>query len=202
MPSPCISVCRMDAVSGLCEGCFRTLDEIAAWGMHGRRRAARRVAAAGSTPRPGAGMKQITFHLDFISPYAYLAFEKLPQALQGLSYSVDYRPVLFAGLLKHHGQLGPGGDRAQARLDLPAGAVAGARARHPAADCRRRIPSTRWRCCGWRWPAARSGLAQPLCLRDDLPPRLARWRRCGGSAAPARSCRRCCSRSATLQATT
>jgi 2-hydroxychromene-2-carboxylate isomerase len=52
-------------------------------------------------------MKQITFHLDFISPYAYLAFEKLPQALQGLSYAVDYRPILFAGLLKHHGQLGP-----------------------------------------------------------------------------------------------
>ena len=52
-------------------------------------------------------MKHITFHLDFISPYAYLAFEKLPHALEGLSYSVDYRPVLFAGLLKHHGQLGP-----------------------------------------------------------------------------------------------
>ena len=52
-------------------------------------------------------MKHITFYLDFISPYAYLAFEKLPQALEGLSYSVDYRPVLFAGLLKHHGQLGP-----------------------------------------------------------------------------------------------
>lgn len=52
-------------------------------------------------------MKHITFYLDFISPYAYLAFEKLPAALQGLSYSVDYRPVLFAGLLKHHGQLGP-----------------------------------------------------------------------------------------------
>lgn len=52
-------------------------------------------------------MKQITCWLDFISPYAYLAFEQLPQALQGLSYSMDYRPVLFAGLLKHHGQLGP-----------------------------------------------------------------------------------------------
>jgi len=52
-------------------------------------------------------MKQITFYFDFISPYAYLAFEKLPEALQGLSYAVDYRPVLFAGLLKHHGQLGP-----------------------------------------------------------------------------------------------
>ncbi len=52
-------------------------------------------------------MKQITFYLDFISPYSYLAFEQLPQALQGLSYGVQYRPVLFAGLLKHHGQLGP-----------------------------------------------------------------------------------------------
>lgn len=29
--SPCSSVCRMNAASGLCEGCFRTLDEIAAW---------------------------------------------------------------------------------------------------------------------------------------------------------------------------
>ena len=32
-PSPCISVCRMDAGTGLCEGCFRTLDEVASWGM-------------------------------------------------------------------------------------------------------------------------------------------------------------------------
>jgi 2-hydroxychromene-2-carboxylate isomerase len=52
-------------------------------------------------------MKHITFYLDFISPYAYLAFEELPRALEGLSYAVAYRPVLFAGLLKHHGQLGP-----------------------------------------------------------------------------------------------
>ncbi len=52
-------------------------------------------------------MKHITFYLDFISPYACLAFECLPEALMGLSYSVSYTPVLFAGLLKHHGQLGP-----------------------------------------------------------------------------------------------
>ncbi len=52
-------------------------------------------------------MKRIDFYLDFISPYAYLAFEQLPRALQGLSYEVNYRPILFAGLLKHHGQLGP-----------------------------------------------------------------------------------------------
>ena len=40
-PSPCISVCRIDQSSGLCEGCFRTLDEIARWGASsgGERRA-------------------------------------------------------------------------------------------------------------------------------------------------------------------
>lgn len=52
-------------------------------------------------------MKHITFYLDFISPYAYLAFEKLPEALMGHHIHVSYKPVLFAGLLKHHGQLGP-----------------------------------------------------------------------------------------------
>ena len=30
--SPCINVCRMDEASGWCEGCLRTIDEIAAWG--------------------------------------------------------------------------------------------------------------------------------------------------------------------------
>ena len=52
-------------------------------------------------------MKQITFYLDFISPYAYLAFEELPQALEGLSYGVTYKPIMFAALLKHLGTLGP-----------------------------------------------------------------------------------------------
>lgn len=54
-----------------------------------------------------ASMKHITFYLDFISPYACLAFEKLPETLKGISYSVTYKPLLFASLLKHHGQLGP-----------------------------------------------------------------------------------------------
>lgn len=35
VPSPCLSVCRMDAVTGLCEGCLRTLDEVAAWSAMG-----------------------------------------------------------------------------------------------------------------------------------------------------------------------
>ena len=38
-------------------------------------------------------MKRITFFLDFISPYAYLAFEQLPRALQGYCRRVDQRRV-------------------------------------------------------------------------------------------------------------
>lgn len=30
--SPCIQICQIDADHDICIGCFRTLDEIAAWG--------------------------------------------------------------------------------------------------------------------------------------------------------------------------
>jgi predicted Fe-S protein YdhL (DUF1289 family) len=30
--SPCVGICRIDPQTRLCEGCLRTLDEIAAWG--------------------------------------------------------------------------------------------------------------------------------------------------------------------------
>ena len=32
VPSPCTDICRIDPQSGWCEGCLRTIDEIAAWG--------------------------------------------------------------------------------------------------------------------------------------------------------------------------
>ena len=32
IPSPCTSVCTIDAATGWCAGCLRTIDEIAAWG--------------------------------------------------------------------------------------------------------------------------------------------------------------------------
>ncbi|CAN7724694.1 2-hydroxychromene-2-carboxylate isomerase [Acidovorax sp. LjRoot66] len=54
-------------------------------------------------------MKRITFYLDFISPYAWLAFERLPQVLEGLSYSVAYQPVLLGALLAQHANPGPAG---------------------------------------------------------------------------------------------
>lgn len=52
-------------------------------------------------------MKTIHFYIDFISPYAWLGFDALPRALEGISHRVVHKPVLFAAMLKHHGQLGP-----------------------------------------------------------------------------------------------
>jgi 2-hydroxychromene-2-carboxylate isomerase len=52
-------------------------------------------------------MKKIVFWFDPISPFAYLAFERLPHVLAGRSFEVQYRPLLFAGLLQHWGQKGP-----------------------------------------------------------------------------------------------
>lgn len=62
VPSPCNSICTIDQVSGRCAGCFRTLDEIAMWGVldDAEKRAVwsalpgRRAAAeARSRPRTG-----------------------------------------------------------------------------------------------------------------------------------------------------
>ena len=52
-------------------------------------------------------MHDITFYLDFVSPYSWLAFEQLPKALQGLSVRVRYKPVLLGALLQQMGNVGP-----------------------------------------------------------------------------------------------
>jgi len=59
--SPCVGTCRIDA-AGLCEGCARTLAEIAAWGTMtpDRRRTVMRALpgrrdAAGGQPGSGRG---------------------------------------------------------------------------------------------------------------------------------------------------
>ena len=57
--SPCISVCRMNAERGLCEGCLRTLDEIAGWSTmddEGKRAVWASIArrAAPGIPSPSA----------------------------------------------------------------------------------------------------------------------------------------------------
>ena len=52
-------------------------------------------------------MNPVDFWFDPVSPYAYLAFERLPEAFAGLSYRVAYRPIVFAALLKAFDHKGP-----------------------------------------------------------------------------------------------
>jgi 2-hydroxychromene-2-carboxylate isomerase len=52
-------------------------------------------------------MKTIDFWFDPVSPFAYLAFERLPELLVGTSYAVAYRPIVFGALLKHFDHKGP-----------------------------------------------------------------------------------------------
>lgn len=33
VPSPCVSICELDEARSRCKGCYRTLQEIAAWGV-------------------------------------------------------------------------------------------------------------------------------------------------------------------------
>ena len=54
-------------------------------------------------------MHALRFYLDFVSPYAWLAFARLPQLLEGLSVHVEYRPVLLGALLQQHANPGPAG---------------------------------------------------------------------------------------------
>ena len=50
-------------------------------------------------------MRQAIWYFDFISPYAYLQFHQIDRLPKDVE--VHYRPILFAGLLNHWGQLGP-----------------------------------------------------------------------------------------------
>jgi 2-hydroxychromene-2-carboxylate isomerase len=51
--------------------------------------------------------KVIRFYFDYISPNAYLAWTQLPALAQRNGFSIEPVPVLFAGLLEAHRQLGP-----------------------------------------------------------------------------------------------
>lgn len=52
-------------------------------------------------------MADATFYFDFISPYAYFAHLRVAKIEAKHGATITYRPILFAGLLDHHGQLGP-----------------------------------------------------------------------------------------------
>ena len=53
VPSPCINLCRMSAASGYCEGCLRTIGEIAGWSQYSdiQKRAVLARLPARKTPR-------------------------------------------------------------------------------------------------------------------------------------------------------
>ncbi len=50
-------------------------------------------------------MRALTWYFDFVSPYSYISFKRLGELPGDLV--LELRPVLFAGLLQHHGQKGP-----------------------------------------------------------------------------------------------
>jgi 2-hydroxychromene-2-carboxylate isomerase len=51
--------------------------------------------------------RTVDFYFDYLSPYAYLAWLCLPEITDPRGVEIVPRPVLFAGLLNHWGQLGP-----------------------------------------------------------------------------------------------
>ena len=50
-------------------------------------------------------MRRVTWYFDFVSPFSYLCLARLGDLPRDVE--LDYRPVLFAGLLQHFGQKGP-----------------------------------------------------------------------------------------------
>ena len=54
-----------------------------------------------------ASIRTLDFYFDYLSPFAYFAAVRLPDICQSRGVELQYRPVLFAGLLNHWGQLGP-----------------------------------------------------------------------------------------------
>lgn len=52
-------------------------------------------------------MRTVKFYFDPISPYVYFTFHQLPQLISKHNINLRCVPVLFAGLLNEHGQLGP-----------------------------------------------------------------------------------------------
>lgn len=50
-------------------------------------------------------MRKATWYFDFVSPFAYICLHRLKELPPDLA--IEYRPVLFAGILNHWGQKGP-----------------------------------------------------------------------------------------------
>ncbi|HEY7245285.1 MAG TPA: 2-hydroxychromene-2-carboxylate isomerase [Xanthobacteraceae bacterium] len=52
-------------------------------------------------------MKQVDFYFDFVSPYAWLAAHQIDEVREDTAAGFRFVPVLFAGLLDHHSNVGP-----------------------------------------------------------------------------------------------
>jgi 2-hydroxychromene-2-carboxylate isomerase len=50
-------------------------------------------------------MRKAIWYFDFVSPFAYICLHRLKELPPDLA--IEYRPVLFAGILNHWGQKGP-----------------------------------------------------------------------------------------------
>jgi 2-hydroxychromene-2-carboxylate isomerase len=95
LKSPCVNVCVLDTARGVCRGCGRTLDEISRWSSmsDAERDAIMEKLAA----------DRIDWYFDFVSPFSHICLYRLNE----LPHAVNFKPVLFAGLLNHWGQKGP-----------------------------------------------------------------------------------------------
>ena len=87
-------------------------------------------------PEPTASASRtVRFLFDYVSSNAYLAWVELPKLAARYGYEIEPVPVLFAGLLEAHGQLGPAEVRPKAhwmfRNNLRKAAVLGLTLRPP-----------------------------------------------------------------------
>jgi 2-hydroxychromene-2-carboxylate isomerase len=51
--------------------------------------------------------RELDFYFDYLSPYAFLASREIGELCERHGALLHFKPVLFAGLLNHWGQLGP-----------------------------------------------------------------------------------------------
>lgn len=108
MKSPCNNVCVVDPYSGLCKGCLRTLEEIGGWSAMSDEERERVLSVLeerrNMESRP-APIQSVNWYFDFVSPFSHIGLYRLKDLAPNVK--IVFRPVLFAGLLKHWGQKGP-----------------------------------------------------------------------------------------------
>jgi len=121
--------------------------------------------------------KTLTFYLDFISPYAWLAFDALPQALEGLDVQVVYKPVLFRVCSSTTGSWGR--PKFLANVTGPTAKSSGWRdSKGVTSSYPSPTHSIPWPCCAWPWLAMhRERLAVQYVSRCFAMSGAALWRR-------------------------